>query len=83
MRIFGEGFIDWLMTKTNPSGVLFGLAKGGGVVLLPGRGFGALNPSVRVSLANRNEPDYVRIGATLQRLLEEYHQRWLQETGQA
>jgi aspartate 4-decarboxylase len=36
-----------------------------------------------VSLANLNEPDYVRIGATLQRLLEEYHQRWLQETGQA
>ena len=57
------------------------MALADGVVLLPGNGFGALNPSVRVSLANLNEPDYIRIGATLQRLLEEYHQRWQDEGG--
>ncbi len=45
------------------AGVLFRLAKESGVVLLPGNGFGTLNPSVRVSLANLNEPDYIRIGS--------------------
>ena len=73
--------MQWFKTKTKPADVLFRLAKESGVVLLPGNGFGALNPSVRVSLANLNEPDYIRIGATLQRLLEEYHQRWQDEGG--
>lgn len=80
-KTYGEAFVQWFKTKTKPADVLFRLAKESGVVLLPGNGFGALNPSVRVSLANLNEPDYIRIGATLQRLLEEYHQRWLDEGG--
>jgi len=80
-KTYGEAFVQWFRSKTKPADVLFRLAKESGVVLLPGNGFGALNPSVRVSLANLNEPDYIRIGATLQRLLEEYHQRWLDEGG--
>ena len=45
--------------------MLFRLADEGGVVLLPGKGFGTLHPSARVSLANLNEVDYTRIGRVI------------------
>ena len=57
--------------------MLFRLATESGVVLLPGRGFGTLHPSGRVSLANLNEPDYIQIGATVRKLMDEYNERYL------
>ena len=39
--------------------MLFRLADEGGVVLLPGKGFGTLHPSARASLANLNEYEYI------------------------
>lgn len=76
-KIYGKGFVDWFMKNIDPSEVLFRLAKESGVVLLPGRGFGTLHPSGRVSLANLNEPDYIQIGDTVRKLMDEYNERYL------
>ena len=76
-KIYGKAFVDWFMKNIDPSEVLFRLAKESGVVLLPGRGFGTLHPSGRVSLANLNEPDYIQIGATVRKLMDEYNERFL------
>lgn len=76
-KIYGKGFVDWFMKNIDPSEVLFRLAKESGVVLLPGRGFGTLHPSGRVSLANLNEPDYIQIGKTVRKLMDEYNARFL------
>ena len=59
-RAYGREFVDWLLANTQPSEMLFRLAKDARVVLLPGRGFGTQHPLGRVSLANLNESDYVQ-----------------------
>ena len=53
--------------------MLFRLADEGGVVLLPGKGFGAQHPSARASLANLNEYEYVTIRRVIRSLAEEYY----------
>jgi aspartate 4-decarboxylase len=80
-RAFGRDFVDWLFKNTEPSELLFRLAREARVVLLPGRGFGTQHPSGRVSLANLNESDYVQIGRAMRKLLEEYVERYNKETG--
>ena len=72
-KLHGRPFADWMLAKKEPLEMLFRLADEGGVVLLPGKGFGALHPSARASLANLNEYDYVAIGRVIRRLAEEYH----------
>ena len=73
LKLHGRPFADWMLAKKEPLEMLFRLADEGGVVLLPGKGFGALHPSARASLANLNEYDYVAIGRVIRRLAEEYH----------
>jgi aspartate 4-decarboxylase len=80
-RAFGREFVEWLFRNTEPSELLFRLARDARVVLLPGRGFGTQHPSGRVSLANLNESDYVQIGRAMRTLLEEYVERFNKETG--
>ncbi|KGM33023.1 aspartate aminotransferase [Inquilinus limosus MP06] len=75
-RLHGRKFVDWFMKNTRPQEVLFRLARDSGVVLLPGRGFGTLHPSARVSLANLNETDYVKIGTAIRTLMAEYVERF-------
>ena len=53
------------------------------MVLLTGGGFGATSPAGRVSLANLNEVDYMKIGRAARALIEEYHAKFLNETGEA
>ena len=65
-----------MLAKKAPLEMLFRLADEGGVVLLPGKGFGTLHPSARVSLANLNEVDYTRIGRVIRVLAEEYYQEF-------
>ncbi len=72
-QLYGPAFADWMMAKKEPLEMLFRLAEEGGVVLLPGKGFGALHPSARASLANLNEYDYTAIGRVIRKLAEEYH----------
>jgi aspartate 4-decarboxylase len=62
-----------MLAKKEPLEMLFRLADEGGVVLLPGKGFGTLHPSARASLANLNEYDYVKIGKIIRTLADEYH----------
>jgi len=56
--------------------MLFRLAEEGGVVLLPGRGLGALHASARASLANLNEYDYAAMGQVIRGLAGEYFQEF-------
>ena len=69
---YGRDFVDWLLHRKNPLEILFRLADEGGVVRLPGKGFGTRHPSARVSLANLNEQDYARIGRVVRMLMQEY-----------
>jgi len=71
-RRYGRDFVDWLLCNKNPLEILFRLADEGGVVLLPGKGFGTPHPSARVSLANLNEVDYARIGRIIRTIMQEY-----------
>jgi aspartate 4-decarboxylase len=80
-RAFGPEFVTWLFKHTEPSELLFRLAKEARVVLLPGRGFGTQHPSGRVSLANLNESDYKAIGRAMRVLMAEYVERYNAATG--
>lgn len=75
-QLHGPAFADWMMAKKQPLEMLFRLAEEGGVVLLPGKGFGALHPSARASLANLNEYDYVAIGRVIRALADEYFEEY-------
>ena len=75
-ELYGREFARWILAKKEPLEMLFRLAEEGGVVLLPGKGFGALHPSARVSLANLNEYDYTNIGHAIRKLAEEYYQNF-------
>lgn len=69
---YGRDFVDWLLREKNPLEILFRLAEEGGVVLLPGKGFGTPHPSARVSLANLPDADYARLGRIIERVMAEY-----------
>jgi len=56
--------------------VVFRLANETSPLLLNGGGFAGPKWSVRVSLANLNEADYVKIGQSIKCVLEEYAQTW-------
>ena len=71
-RRYGRDFVDWLMRNKNPLEILFRLADEAGVVLLPGKGFGTPHPSARISLANLEDEDYVRIGRVIRVIMQEY-----------
>ncbi|CAE6740190.1 Bifunctional aspartate aminotransferase and L-aspartate beta-decarboxylase [Paraburkholderia domus] len=80
-RAYGRDFVEWLLKNTEPSELLFRLAREARVVLLPGRGFGTPHPSGRVSLANLNESDYRKIGRAIRALLADYVERYNVSTG--
>ncbi|MNL03940.1 Bifunctional aspartate aminotransferase and L-aspartate beta-decarboxylase [compost metagenome] len=80
-KAIGPEFVKWVLGSAEPVELLFRLAEEAGVVLLPGRGFGTRHPSGRVSLANLNESDYVKIGRSIRKLFEEYVKRYNEATG--
>jgi len=80
-RGYGREVVDWINENTTASDVLFRLAREESVVLLPGEGFGTLNPSWRVSLANLNEADYVQIGRAINKVMDEYIELYHEATG--
>lgn len=75
-KIYGKSFLNWLQKRLKPNEALFRLAKEAGVVLLPAEGFGTSDPGFRVSLANLNEVDYVKIGAAVHTVLAEYYEEY-------
>jgi aspartate 4-decarboxylase len=80
-RRHGRELVDWVIQNTEPSEILFRLAREARVVLLPGRGFGTQHPSGRVSLANLNESDYREIGSAIRKLMDEYIERFNAQSG--
>ena len=80
-RRHGRAFADWLLTNKEPTEPLARLADEGGIVLLPGQGFGTRHPSARVSLANLRDVDYARIGEVVSTILDEYFQEFAHAGG--
>lgn len=72
-KIYGDDFAEWLRTKHNPLDVVMRLSSETAVVLLNGSGFDGPDWSVRASLANLNKDDYLKIGESVRKVLDEYH----------
>lgn len=81
LKLHGREFADWVRDTQNPTEILFRIADETGVVLLPGRGFGAQHPTGRASLANLNEHEYVKIGRALRKLAGEFHDEFVRSDG--
>lgn len=73
---YGDDFVEYLKKTYSPLDVVFRLANETSLVLLNGGGFAGPEWSVRVSLANLNEKDYVKIGQGIKRILDEYADAW-------
>ena len=70
---YGPDFLAWLRAERTQIDFLNDLAARKGVVLMYGPGFSAPEGTVRISLANLNEEDYVEIARRLFELLDEYY----------
>ncbi|MFF2727676.1 bifunctional aspartate transaminase/aspartate 4-decarboxylase [Streptomyces sp. NPDC058008] len=75
-RVHGKEFADYLEQNYEPVDPLFRLAEQTSVVLLNGGGFDGPEWSVRVSLANLDDLDYLKIGHHLRVIFDEYAQEW-------
>lgn len=75
-KFYGDEFVDYLKRTYSPLNVVFRLAKETSLVLLNGGGFDGPEWSIRASLANLNEKDYVIIGQGIKRVLDEYAKEW-------
>lgn len=70
---YGADYADWLRTSRTEIDFLNDLAAKKGVVLMYGPGFSAPEGTVRISLANLNEVDYMEIARRLFELLDDYY----------
>ncbi|MHA6760089.1 bifunctional aspartate transaminase/aspartate 4-decarboxylase [Streptacidiphilus sp. PAMC 29251] len=75
-RVGGKAFADYLLATYEPVEPLFRLAEQTGVVLLNGGGFDGPEWSVRVSLANLDDLDYLKIGHHLKEIFADYQEEW-------
>ncbi|WP_302027386.1 bifunctional aspartate transaminase/aspartate 4-decarboxylase [uncultured Duncaniella sp.] len=75
-KFYGDDFAKYLQDNYEPLDFVIRLASETAVVLLNGDGFDGPAWSVRVSLANLNESDYLKIGTAIRRMLDEYHTRY-------
>ena len=72
-KFYGDDFAQYLAKNYEPLDFVIKLANETAVVLLNGDGFEGPAWSVRVSLANLNEPDYLKIGTAIRKLLDQYY----------
>lgn len=72
-KAYGKEFADWVNATYLPLDFVIRLADETAIVLLNGDGFDGPKWSVRASLANLNEADYLKIGAAVRKILDEYH----------
>jgi aspartate 4-decarboxylase len=77
-RLYGPDFVKFLEANYEPIDPLFRLAEQTSVVLLNGGGFDGPQWSIRVSLANLDDLDYLRIGHAVRDIGEQYHREWLE-----
>jgi len=71
-----DDFVDPLAASYEPIDPLFRLAEQTGVVLLNGGGFDGPEWSVRVSPANLDDLDHLRIGHSRHRVFGDHHREW-------
>lgn len=79
-RVHGPKFAAYLKSTYEPIDPLFRLAEQTSVVLLNGGGFDGPEWSVRVSLANLDDLDYLKIGHHLRRIFDDYVAEWQAST---
>ncbi|MFI6941487.1 bifunctional aspartate transaminase/aspartate 4-decarboxylase [Streptomyces sp. NPDC050418] len=77
----GQEFAAYLEKSYEPIDPLFRLAQQTGVVLLNGGGFEGPEWSVRVSLANLDDLDYLKIGHHLRAIFDDYAEEWRASQG--
>ncbi|WP_328312679.1 bifunctional aspartate transaminase/aspartate 4-decarboxylase [Streptomyces sp. NBC_00442] len=75
-RVHGKDFAAFLEKTYEPVDPLFRLAEQTSVVLLNGGGFEGPQWSVRVSLANLDDLDYLKIGHHLRAIFNDYAEEW-------
>ncbi|NDV60251.1 aspartate 4-decarboxylase [Bacteroides sp. 519] len=75
-KLYGTDFVKYLKANYEPVDVVFRLANETSLVLLNGGGFDGPEWSIRASLANLNEKDYVVIGKGIRSILDEYAAEW-------
>jgi aspartate 4-decarboxylase len=73
---YGEEFAKHITSNVLMDQFLFRLAKEKATVCLPGEGFAGPKWSLRVSLANLDDKDYIKVGKNLGFILKEYYQEW-------
>ena len=69
-RLYGNDFAAWAKNIA-PTELLFRIANDTGIVLLPGSGFGTLQPAGRAALANLNEYEYANVGRSLRAMADQ------------
>lgn len=75
-NFYGEEFTKYLENNYEPVDILFSLAEKSSIVLLSGAGFKGTKWSIRISLSNLNDDDYITIGKTIHNILENYMKKW-------
>lgn len=73
---YGEEFVEYLKKERSAIEFLFELAEKYSIVLLKGEGFKGPSWSIRVSLANLTDEQYVTIGKGINELFDEYAEEW-------
>lgn len=75
-KLHGQEFADYMAKTYSPLAFVFRLASETGCVVLNGDGFDGPRWSIRVSLANLNQEDYVRLGKNIRRVLDQFADDW-------
>ena len=75
-KFYGDEFADYLDKNYEPLDIVIRLADETAVVVLNGDGFDGPAWSIRVSLANLKEADYLKIGTAIRKILDEYYQAY-------
>jgi aspartate 4-decarboxylase len=77
-KFYGEDFAKYLKDNYLPLDFVIRLADETAIVLLNGDGFDGPEWSVRASLANLDDDAYLKIGKAIRKILDEYHERYLE-----
>ena len=75
-KLYGRELADYMDKTYSPLAIVFRLASETGSVVLNGDGFDGPRWSIRVSLANLNEADYVRLGQNIRQILNQFADEW-------
>lgn len=75
-KLHGKDFARYMEETYSPLAFVFRLASETGCVVLNGDGFDGPKWSIRVSLANLNEEDYVKLGKNIRQILDQFADDW-------